>query len=210
MELSRRAFGVSLFASLGLPVAGTAHALDVDAALNHVDVTIDDIVALIVTNRPRDEIAIELRQILESRAALPQLAQFTAGIIWRSMSVDQRARFTAVFAGYMAHVYAGQFRRFEGSVEDLRAAIHVLRAEDAGTKGVLVRTAIRPTGQTPISIVWLVSDQSGKIAISDVLVEGISMAITQREIIGAMLEARRGNVDLLIDDLERQQTRIEL
>ena len=58
-----------------------------------------------------------------------------------------------------------------------------------------------------ISVDWLVSDRSGKTAISDLAVEGISLAITQREVILAMLEARRGNVDQLITDMRKQEAK---
>lgn len=205
MKYSRRTLSLWLLAALGLPMFGPAFALETDAARSHVDGTIDDILTLVVDNRSREENAVELRRILEHRTALPQLARFTAGTSWRAMSDAQRARFTEVFSRYVAFVYAGHFRRFEGSVADLRAAIHVLRADDVGEKGVLVRSEIRPTGQAVISVDWLVSDQSGRIAVSDVVIEGISMAITQREIIGAMLEARHGDVDRLIDDLEQHR-----
>lgn len=210
MVISRRTLGLSLLAASGLPLVRPALALQADAALSHVDGTIDEILALIVENRPRDEIAVQLRRILEQRTALPQLARFTAGHFWRAMSDTQRARFTEAFSRYVAFIYAGHFRRFEGPVEDLRASIHILRAEDAGAKGILVRSEIRPNGQPPISVDWLVSDRSGRVAVSDLIVEGISLAITQREIIGAMLEARHGDIDLLIRDLEQQRVKGQL
>ena len=143
--------------------------------------------------------------IFEERTALPQIARFTAGRNWLRMSDDQQAQFTETFSNYVAFVYAGHFREFKGDIEDLRAAISVTGVEDAGAKGVLVHSQMRPSQQSEVSIDWLISDRSGKTAISDLIVEGISLAITQREIIGAMLDARGGDVDKLIADMEQQQ-----
>jgi len=206
MSILRRTLIFAVAALPSIAFGGPVRALETDAAWRHVDGTIEAILALIVANRPRDQIAAELTRIIEQRTALPQLARFTVGPSWRSMTEAQRARFTDTFARYISFIYAGHFRRFEGTVEDLRAAVHILRAEDAGAKGILVHSEIRPTGKTPISIDWLVSDRSGKVAVSDVVVEGISMAVTQREIIGAMLEARHGDIDRLIADLEAERT----
>jgi phospholipid transport system substrate-binding protein len=203
--LCRRAVILCLVVAIGWSGARPARALDIDAARAHVDATIEQILELIRASKPRAETARTLRAIFEQKAALPQLARFTAGRHWRAMSSDQQARFTETFSNYLAHVYAGHFREFDGEIADLRAAVSITGAEDAGAKGVLVRSEIRPAREVRISIEWLVSDRSGRIAISDLIVEGVSLAVTQREIIGAMLEARGGDVGKLIADLEKQQ-----
>jgi len=48
---------------------------------------------------------------------------------------------------------------------------------------------------------WLVSDQPGHPVVADIVIEGVSLLITQREEIGGMLEARGGDVEKLIADL---------
>ncbi|HUS54720.1 MAG TPA: ABC transporter substrate-binding protein [Thermohalobaculum sp.] len=203
--LCRRAAILSLLATIGLAGAWPAKAFDVGVARAHVDATIEQILQLVHSNKTRAETAKELRMIFEERTALPQIARFTAGRNWLRMSDDQQAQFTETFSNYVAFVYAGHFREFKGDIEDLRAAISVTGVEDAGAKGVLVHSQMRPSQQSEVSIDWLISDRSGKTAISDLIVEGISLAITQREIIGAMLDARGGDVDKLIADMEQQQ-----
>jgi len=195
--------------AIGWLGASPAQALDANAALAHVDATIEQILQLVRASRPRAETAKALREIFEQRTALPQLARFSAGRHWRQMSGGERARYTEGFSNYVAFVYAGHFREFKGDIADLRAVVHILGAEDAGAKGVLVRSEIRPTLDLGISVDWLVSDRSGKIAVSDLVVEGISLAVTQREIISAMLDARHGNVAGFIADLETQQAKAE-
>jgi phospholipid transport system substrate-binding protein len=206
-KLCRRAMILSLVAAIGWSGALPARALGLEAARAHVDATIEQVLQLIRASKPRAETAKALRTIFEERTALPQLARFTAGRYWPRMSSGERARFTETFSNYVAFVYAGHFREFKGDIADLRAVVSIKRVEDVGAKGVLVQSEIRPARQLGISVDWLVSDRSGRIAISDLIVEGISLAITQREIIGAMLEARGGDVGKLIADLEQQQAK---
>ena len=129
--------------------------------------------------------------------------------VWAGMSDDERAHFTETFSSYVAFVYAGHFRKFDGDIEVLRAAVSIKGVEDVGAKGVLVHSEIRPTRRVAISVDWLISDLSGEIAISDLIVEGISLAVTQREIIGGMFAARDGDVNKLIADLEQQQAKAD-
>ena len=198
-----------LLAAIGWVGVWPARALDVEAARRHVEATIEQILQLIRANQPRAETTKILREIFEESTALEQLARFTLGRPWGQMSTNERARFTETFSNYVAFLYAGFFRKFEGDIEDLRAVVNILGSEDVGRKGVLVHTEIRPFRQLGISIDWLISDRSGKIAISDLRIEGISLAITQREIISAMLDARGGDVDSLIADLKQQQAKAE-
>jgi phospholipid transport system substrate-binding protein len=208
-KLCRRAMILSLLAMIGWPGEQPAHALDADAARVHVDATIEQVLQLIRDSKPRAETAKSLRMIFEERTALPQLARFTAGRFWAGMSDDERAHFTESFSSYVAFVYAGHFRKFDGDIEVLRAVVSIKGVEDVGAKGVLVHSEIRPTRRVAISVDWLISDLSGEIAISDLIVEGISLAVTQREIIGGMFAARDGDVNKLIADLEQQQAKAD-
>ncbi len=183
---------------------GGAWALDTSTARQHVDDTIDEIVQLLADNPAPPEAASRLLQIVERRASVRQVARFAAGRYWRSMSASEQAAFTDVLARYLAELYVGRFGEVDGSAEDLRRLVRVRGTEDAGAKGVLVRTEIAPPGYAPVEVDWLVSDQSGRVQVADILVEGISMAITQREVVGAMIEARGGDIALLLRDLRRE------
>ena len=189
---------------LALSFAGVAQALDATAARQHVDATIEDILQLIVDSPDATEVAARLLQIVERRASVQQVAQFAAGRYWKAMSERERSDFTRAFTHYLAATYAANFRRFEGSVDELRRQVRVRGTQDAGAKGVVVRTEILQPGGPPIAVDWLVSDRSGRVEVADLIVEGISMAITQREVVGAMLDARGGDVAIFVRDLERQ------
>ncbi len=68
-----------------------------------------------------------------------------------------------------------------------------------------MRSEIQAGREGPVQVDWLISDRSGRIAISDLVVEGISLAVTQREVVSAMFEKRGGDVVQVIADMEREQ-----
>ena len=190
--------------ALFLLSSGAAQALDGETAQRHVEATIEDILQLGVDRPDAAQATARLLDIVERRASVQQLTRFAAGRHWNAMSPDEQAAFTRAFSRYLAATYAENFRRIEGRVDDLRRQVRIRGTEDAGAKGVVVRTEMLPPGTAPISVDWLVSDRSGRIEVADLIVEGISMAITQREVVGAMLDARGGDVALSVSDLERQ------
>ncbi len=183
-----------------LLAAGPAAALSEDEARGHVQATIDDLLALLKVKGVAASIAPKLRSIMERRANMPQLARFSAGRIWLEMSEDQRARYSEAFAHFVSVIYARRFKDVSGDPK-----IQIGRVLDAGRKGILVQTPLSPPSGEPLAVEWLVSDRSGKIEIVDILVEGISMAVTQREEIGALYQSQGQDVDQLIAKLEAEK-----
>jgi phospholipid transport system substrate-binding protein len=197
--LNRMVLAVIAGATAGL-APSLSHALSEDEATAHVQRTISEILTLVGGPGDSASKAPQLLAIMERRAAMPQIARFAAGIAWRGMNDDQQTRFVAAFGKFISRIYAGRFQEYAGggpSGEGFKMG----RVIDAGRKGMLVKTSIIRTGEAPVVVEWLVTDRPGRVVITDFVIEGISMLITEREEIGGMLEARGGDVDKLIADL---------
>jgi len=205
MRIDRRDFlnrtALAVFAGVTAGLAPSlSHALSEDEATAHVQMTIDEIMALVDSSGDGASKASRLLAIMERRAAMPQIARFAAGIAWRGMNDDQQTRFVAAFGTFISRIYAGRFQEYAGGGPP-GEGFTMGRVIDAGRKGMLVKTSIIRTGAAPVVVEWLVTDRPGRIVITDFVIEGISMLITEREEIGSMLEARGGNVEKLIADL---------
>lgn len=205
MRINRRHFfdrtaQIAIVAAMFSLTPNLSHAFSVDDATAHVQVTIDEVSALVDSAGDTASKAATLREIMERRAAMPQIARFAAGSAWRGMNEDQQARFVAAFSKFVSGVYAARFQDYATSGNSAKS-FKFGTVIDAGRKGILVKTTITRTGEAPVNVEWLVSDQPGHILIADIVIEGVSMLVTQREEIGGMLEARRGDVEKLIADL---------
>jgi phospholipid transport system substrate-binding protein len=197
--LNQMGFAVIAGATFGL-APSLSLALGADQATAHVQGTINEVLALVDSKTNSDSKASQLLAIMERRAAMPQIARFSAGSAWRGMNADQQARFVAAFGTFISGVYAKRFQEYVG-VGNSAEAFKIGRVVDAGRKGMLVKTKILRTGEAPVEVEWLVSDQPGQVLIADIVIEGVSLLVTQREEIGGMLESRHGNIDKLITDL---------
>ena len=189
--LTRGAATLAIGAGLGaLPFPALA-AVTAEQAQAHVAQTIEDVLGLVQAPGAAAAKAPQLRQIMEARASMPQIAQAAAGLSWRQMTPDQQARFTDAFTNHVATIYARRFQEYEGQ------QIRVTGARDAGGKGMLVQSMVG-NGGAPIAVEWLVSDRSGRVAVNDIVIEGVSLVLTQREEIAQMLASRGNDVEALI------------
>lgn len=191
----RCVLGLAAVLALGLAPSRAARALEPEAARTLIRETLDEVLALVKSPADTATKAAELQAIMERRAAMAQLARFAAGRAWTEMTPDQQARYSAAFTRFVAGVYARRFQEYNGETIDISGV------SDAGAKGVLVVTKVSQPGGQPVTVEWLVTDRGGPAQISDIVIEGVSLAVTQREQIGGMLSSRRGDVERLIADL---------
>jgi phospholipid transport system substrate-binding protein len=197
LKRMKQAAIIAVFAGLA---PSLSHALSEDEASDHVRLTINEVSALIDGSGDKTAKARGLLEIMETRAAMPQIARFAAGHSWRGMSDDQQSRFVSAFGPFLSTIYAGRFTEYAGG-ESSGEPFKMGRVVDAGRKGMLVKTTIQQAGEASVDVEWLVTDRPGRVVIADIVIEGISMLVTEREEIGGMLEARGGDVDKLIADL---------
>lgn len=195
MKLLRRDFLAGVTGTVLLSY-GSAFGMSIDEAKAHVQKTVDEILALLKSPSNGKSRAPQLQQIMESRANVPLWARFSAGRAWREMNDAQQNDFVGAFSQYIAVTYARRFDEYAGNPK-----VTIGKAVDAGRKGIVVSSPIRIDNGEPVLVEWLVSDRGGRIEVVDLIIEGISLAATQREEINAMLDKRGGDINVLIADL---------
>ena len=58
-------------------------------------------------------------------------------------------------------------------------------------------------GRAPFEVRWHVSDRSGRALFFNLIIEGVNLLAAERQEVGTMLERRGGNLDRMIQDLQR-------
>lgn len=199
-QFDRRAFLGAGIGMAALAFSAPAQALGTDEAKAHVQKTLNDIIALLKQPGTGESRAPQLQEIMETRANVPLLARFSAGRAWREMEKSQQQEFVQAFSRYIAVTYSRRFDEYSGDPK-----ITIGRTLDAGRKGILVESPIQAPSGEAVAVEWLVSDRGGRTEVVDLIIEGISMAATQREELGAMLDKRGGDVDKLIAHMRTSQ-----
>ena len=129
----------------------------------------------------------------------PGIARFVLGRYWRKASEEEQQEFVKLFEDYVVFVYTARFANFGGETIKIRGS----RSDG---DGVIVSTdVISPGSASPLRIDWrLVTDNSG-YKINDVIVEGVSMMVTQRSEFASVVQRNGGQLRGLID-LMREKT----
>lgn len=129
---------------------------------------------------------------------VPGIARFVLGRYWKTATPEQQEEFVKLFEDYIALVYSNQLAAYSG--ETLRVTGSRTSAEDA----IVASEIIRPTGAPPVKVDWHLTDRNGAYKISDVTVDGISMAVTQRSEFASVIQRNGGQVANLIAQLREK------
>lgn len=195
MTVTRRV-ALATFAALLAP--WPAMALQPAEAERFVASIADEMLAIVSkasAGNPRTEAFLALFRRV---AALDDIGRFTMGQHWRTMSPAQQKAFLEAFERYASRAYTNRIGEYNGQTLEVRGA------QDMGRRGVLVRSVLKQPGAQDVAIEWLVSDRNGKPQVVDLVAEGVSLAIAQREEFAAMVERRGGDYDRFISDLAGQ------
>lgn len=194
-RLVRSVRSSALALSLLAASASQAMALSESEATSFVQTVVDRVITLIETKKTAAARRDDFRGMLTEVAAMPQIGKFAAGRNWRQMNEAQQSRYEAVFVDYIATIYARRFEEYSGE------KLAVVGAQDMGKDVFVVKTEVARQGAQPIRIEWMVSNRSGATRIDDITIEGVSLAITQREEFAALIAQKGDNIDAFLAEL---------
>jgi phospholipid transport system substrate-binding protein len=143
----------------------------------------------------------QFRVLFEEAFDLQAISRFVLGPYWRTATDAQRQEFTKLFETYVVHAYTVRFNAYAGQ------QLKVGSARPEGDNGSLVQSeiALPNSNQPPVKVDWRVSKNSDSYKITDVTVEGVSMALTQRQEFASVIQRGGGQVDALLK-LLREKT----
>ena len=147
-----------------------------------------------------DERERKFRTVLRDDFAMKKIGRFATGKYWRQMNNDQKQQYQDLFEEWILKTYSIRFGGYSGET------VNVLRTIKAGATDVFVRTRIDSSKRRSLKVDWRVRRINDKFKIIDVVVEGVSMLVTQKAEFGAVLRQR--GVDGLITILRSQLDRL--
>jgi phospholipid transport system substrate-binding protein len=139
------------------------------------------------------------RELLRQDFDVPGIARFVLGRYWNTASEEQRTEYVKVFEDYVAMAYATRLGEYTGET------FKVTGSRPDGDGAIVSSQIVRPSGAAPVKVDWRLTGRDGKYKISDVSVDGISMAVTQRSEFASVIQHNGGQVQGLITML-RQKT----
>jgi phospholipid transport system substrate-binding protein len=188
MSINRRIVIVSALASTlvpASPVGAQVAPATVQAAAGFIDELGRKAIGILQQNQGSlEQREAALRRILAQDFDLQFIGRFVMGRYWRSASAEQRAEYQSVFGEWLLKTYARRLGGYSNETFD------VTGARAAGKKDVMVQTRISRPGAAPIIADWRVRTTNNRFRIIDIMVEGVSMAVTQRSDFSAVIKQR--------------------
>jgi phospholipid transport system substrate-binding protein len=161
----------------------------------------ENVISLLTNQSISDkERADQFRTILETRFNLKAIGKFVLGRYWKQASDEEKQTFINLFKETTVATYATRFKDYTSEKFEIRGC-HV---EADG--GVIVSSQImRPNGQT-IPINWKIFEKKGEMRVYDVILEGISIGITQRSEFSSVIQNGGGKLEALNKALEMKMS----
>ena len=139
------------------------------------------------------------RELLREDFDVPGIARFVLGRYWNTATEEQRAEYVKLFEDYIAMAYATRLAEYTGET------FKVTGSRPDADGATVSSQIVRPGGTAPVKVDWRLTGRNGVYKISDVAVDGISMAVTQRSEFASVIQHNGGQVQGLITML-RQKT----
>ena len=151
------------------------------------------------TNISKEQQILEFKKLLKNNFDMRTIARFALGRYWKSASPAQQNEYMTLFEKMVLNVYAKRFEEYQGQ------ALVVNDARPEGNSDILVHSTIeQPGGNAPIKVDWRIRNKNGSNKVIDVIVEGVSMSLTQRSDFSSVIQRGGGDINVLLEHLRNQ------
>jgi phospholipid transport system substrate-binding protein len=138
-----------------------------------------------------------LTQVLENAVDVDGIARFCLGRFWRTASPDQQNRFIAAFHEVLVTNITSKLGDYKG----VKLSVQHGRQQD---DDAVVTTVVERPNNPPTNVDWVIEKPTAAPRIIDVVAEGTSLRLTQRQDYASYLTRNNNNVDALINAMQQQ------
>ena len=138
----------------------------------------------------------DFRKLLHNNFDMKTIARFSLGRYWKVSSKAEKKEYLKLFENMIINVYSKRFSEYNGQV------IKVSTARLSGKADALVSSSVVPESGPKIDVNWRVrKKKNGKFKVIDIIVEGVSMSLTQRSDFASVIQRGGGKVEVLLAHL---------
>jgi phospholipid transport system substrate-binding protein len=170
---------------------------DVQAARQFVERTGDSLVSIINGPGSLAEKQQRMQPLINGAVDVNGVGRFCLGRFWRLANPQQQQEYLQLFHSVLLNSITAKLGEYQG------VRFSVGRA-DAREEGVNVTTTVIRPNNPPNTVIWVIADVGGSPKIEDVIAEGTSLRLTQRDDYASYLTRNNNDIQALIDALRRQ------
>ncbi len=185
-----------ILASLGA-AATPAAAQGLEKASAFVQQTGNNLVAIVNGSQAAAEKRRSLAQVLNAAVDVDGIGRFCLGRYWRNATVDQQSRYLTAFHEVLVSNISSKLGEYRG------VKVSVLKGREQEDTAIVTTVVERPNNP-PTTVDWVIGQPASAPKIVDVLAEGTSLRLTQRQDYAAYLSRNNNDIDALIKAMSQQ------
>ena len=191
----RRHF-LTLAAAMALfPLSVRAQATDKAAAF--VKSTGDRLVAIVNGPGAAATKRAAMSKILDADVDVDGIGRFCLGRFWRQATPEQQKQYLVVFHEVLVTNITSKLGEYQG------VTFTMGRSKPQDEEAVVSTTVVRPNNP-PTAVDWIITNPATQPKIIDVVAEGTSLRLTQRQDYASYLTHNNNNVEALIAAMKSQ------
>lgn len=160
-----------------------------------------DLAIEIVSDKKRDpkERSAAFEKVLSDYFDLRTIARFVIGRAWHQATPEQQAEYMDLFRTLVLRTYGTRMTLYSG--ENFKV-IGTRPETDMDT--VVLSQITHPDGSKATSIDWRVRQKDGRMGVIDIVVEGISLSVTQKQGYASILQNNHGKIESLLQAMRNE------
>ena len=153
---------------------------------------------ILSSSDPVESKIIKLNNIAETNVDIDGIGMYTLGKYRKNLNEDQKIKYKKLFKSYFLKSFSSRL------VDYSDPKINVVSEKKLNEKYTIVSTVLEETSKNPeIKIDWRIYTKNPeRPLIRDLIVEGLSLARTQREEFKSIIQNNDGDINFLFKSLE--------
>ena len=190
-----RFFKLSLVVFLSFLLNNVSIAKNPSDLINDI---VNEAASVLKSSDPVESKIIKLNEIAEKNVDIEGLGMYTLGKHRKTLSEDQKIKYKKLFKKYFLKTFSSRL------VDYSDPKIDIISEKKINEKYTIVNTVLEATSKNPdLKIDWRIYTKNpDKPLIRDLIIEGLSLARTQREEFNSIILSNDNNIEALFKTLE--------
>ena len=193
---SKKKFIFISFVIFNLLIANNSNSIEPDV---FVQSTVNRASQVLSDNLTVDQKIDRLKTIAQETVDIDGIGMYTLGAYRKTLNEDQKKQYKLLFKKYFLKTFSSRLAEYSNP------EIQVNSKEKLNENYTMVSSILIATEQRPeIKIDWRIYTKNpDNLNIRDLVIEGLSLARTQKEEFSSIIQSNNESIDALFDNLEK-------
>ena len=184
------------FIVINLTIISNSHSIEPDV---FVQSTVNRASQVLSDNLSKDQKIKELKSIAAESVDIRGIAMYALGSYRKVLSEDQKQEYDALFEQYFLMTFSSRLAEYSNPEIEVKSK-EILNKNYTMVSSLLVATEQRPE----INIDWRIYTKNpNDLKIRDLIIEGLSLARTQKEEFSSIIQSNDGDINALLNSLKK-------